>query len=170
MIQMTSNTIYVDKGWERIVNDMNISNQLHAEIGFPSPSPQHQELDRSMEGEMKQSGLNMASLALVMEKGSPSRHIPPRPFMQQTFDSNKTEIRNMLGQALKLIHAGKLKPKNALAAIGLWYAGRMKEKFVTGDFAANTPLTKLLKGSSQPLIDLGNLRKSVKSVVRDGKA
>ena len=42
-------------------------------------------------------------------------------------------------------------------------------KINKGPFTPNAPATVKRKGSSQPLIDTGNLRKSITFVIRDDK-
>jgi hypothetical protein len=144
---------------------MTKADRVVAQVGFPAPSRDHVEIDYTNGGEKAKSGLSLAQLAAVQEFGSVNGKIPQRPFMQKTFDNNSGKTKILLGKAWTAILADKIKPRNAIAGIGVWYAAKIRETITTGEFVKNAPLTIMLKGSSKPLIDSGDLRRGVRSKV-----
>ena len=116
-----------------------------------------------------------ASIGLLHEKGSISLNIPQRSFLQMPLVRNAKEIfvnsRIIEKWIVAAISAGK-NPKEA------WYKaykdlGFIGEQTVQHAFeqsgpgwAPNSPVTIAAKGSDKPLIDTGELRRSVTSEVR----
>ena len=124
----------------------------------------------------------LATVALVLEKGSEVMKIPPRPFMQQTREKAETgRFPKIMAGLYKLVADGKLKAEKAIKTLGMAYEGEMKNIFLTGEFVPNSPITigggwmrnrvsgKAFKvkgkGSSRPLIDTGHLRQSITNKV-----
>lgn len=103
------------------------------------------------------------------EHGSPLWHSPPRPVLEPAIEDCKEEISAQLGRA-----AGALFDRNLLGfTSGLHRAGQVAENGARGWFtnpknnwAPNSPATAEMKGSSNPLIDTGQMRKAITHVVR----
>lgn len=165
----------VDLGKRRIERELSLIPHRVALIGIPGTAKMPRD---------GQSGTvdNLAELAFIMEKGSTVNKIPPRPFMRETRKKAEKRFRGLLRKSYKAILNGKLTTEGALASLGQAYEGEMKEIFLTGNFAPNSPITihggwmrnkvsgKIFKvkgkGSSRPLIDTGNLRQSIKYKVK----
>ena len=124
----------------------------------------------------------LATVALVLEKGSEVMKIKPRPFMQQTREKAETgRFSKIMVGLYKLVADGKLKAEKAIKLLGMAYEGEMKNIFLTGTFEGNRNITihggwmrnhvsgkpfKVKgKGSSRPLIDTGHLRQSITNKV-----
>lgn len=124
----------------------------------------------------------LATVALVLEKGSEVMKIPPRPFMQQTREKAASgRFSKLVAQLYKAVADGKVKADKAIKTLGMAYEGEMKQIFTTGTFAPNAPITigggwmrnrvsgkpfKVEgKGSSRPLIDTDHLRQSITNKV-----
>jgi hypothetical protein len=100
--------------------------------------------------------------------GSPLWQSPPRPIIEPAIEHHKDEIASLLQEAL--IKA--LECKDFLPA--LKKAGMKGQNVARGWFTnplnqwpPNSPLTVAEKGSDKPLIDTGELRKSITYVIRD---
>ncbi len=112
--------------------------------------------------------LGNAEIGLTQEFGSISQNIPPRSFLRMPILFNKAKIFRFLvtPRAKALLEQGKI--KEIYKIVGVIAEGIVAEAFATrgfGRWAANSPVTIALKGSSAPLIDTGELMKSISSVV-----
>lgn len=116
-----------------------------------------------------------AQIGLKQEKGSITENIPPRSFLQMPLTRNAKEIfvtsRVIEKWMVQAVQAGK-DPKEAwyLAYKDLGFSGeavvqRAFEQSGPG-WAPNSPMTIAMKGSDRPLIDTGELRRSVSSEVK----
>ncbi len=105
-----------------------------------------------------------AQIGFLMEFGVPTKQIPARSWLIMPI---KRSINDVLDEVRKLKIAKKLKV-SLLKAIGVKFREKIQKAFETsgfGTWAPNAPSTVVKKGSSMPLIDTGQLRKSVSSRV-----
>ena len=114
------------------------------------------------------SGLTNAALAIIHIFGSITRGIPPRDFLRAPLLDKSKEIVQFLGnkEIKKLIEAGE--KVQVFKLLGLKAEQIVYRAFVTGGFGkwpALKPQTIKRKGSSKPLIDTGQLPRSVSSEV-----
>lgn len=149
-----------DLGKARIKKDVRGLNSYAALVGIPSTAPRP--VDRETK---KPLAINMASLALIHERGSAANNIPARPFMKQTRQKAEGRFARLLRRLYKQVVDGKVRPFDGLSKLGMAYEGEMKNTFTTGSFTPNKPATIKRKGSSRPLIDTGHLRQSITSKV-----
>lgn len=149
-----------DLGKTRIKKDVRGLNSYAALVGIPSTAPRP--VDRETK---KPLAINMASLALIHERGSAANNIPARPFMKQTRQKAEGRFARLLRRLYKQVVDGKVRPFDGLSKLGMAYEGEMKNTFTTGSFTPNKPATIKRKGSSRPLIDTGHLRQSITSKV-----
>lgn len=149
-----------DLGKSRIKKDLRGLNSFAALVGIPSTAPRP--VDKKTK---KPLAINMASLALIHERGSAANNIPARPFMKQTRQRVEGRFARLLRRLYKQVVNGKVNPQNGLAKLGVDYEGEMKNTFTVGQFVPNKPATIKRKGSSRPLIDTGHLRQSITSKV-----
>lgn len=94
--------------------------------------------------------------------GIPKRSFLKMPLEEKLFDKISSEKENYYN-ALK---SGKM--VKWFQAVGIWCEEIIDQAFETGGFgswAANSPVTIKRKGSSKPLIDFGELRRSITSEV-----
>ena len=111
-----------------------------------------------VEGEGAEAGLTKVAIAVWNEYGTSSygfKHIPSRPFMQQAFNKRIEEIKEVSASLHLQYLNGEISEKQALARLGEWYAGEIKEEILSGDFTPNAASTVAKKGSSRPLVDTG---------------
>lgn len=110
----------------------------------------------------KKANLSMAEIANVNEYGreSPPR-IPARSFVRSTYDENLQKLIRLQNKEYDKIIAGKTTVYASLNAQGLWMQNLIQTKITTLRTPPNAPSTIKAKGSSNPLIDFGQLRDSV---------
>lgn len=164
--------IYKDLGWKKIKEEIRKAGRMSVKIGVLSDSE-------------TKDGMNMAKLARIQEYGTTipvtskmrgffgaqgyhfrkdkeSIVIPERPFMRQTFDKKKTEIKEFIGSEYKKILEGKGQVITGLKKIGLKYKGFIQQEISSGNFEKNSALTlELKKPKTKPLINTGRLRGSI---------
>lgn len=143
----------IDRGWNKIVAELAKAGGSFVKVGYP------EEKSKVHKGEGQP--IEMAQLAAVHEFGSPSRNIPARPFMAQTFDKHVAEVNKRVSEIKDRIISGQVTAKQAWAQLGAWYKGMMQKEIRDGGFEPNKLKTIERKGSDRPLIDTGQLRQSI---------
>lgn len=125
------------------------------------------EMDAMMNMGMKYS---QAHTLYIREHGSPMMSIPPRPVLQPAIEDRKPEI------SMVLADAGRAALLNDVAVYeaNLNKAGMVTASAAQGwfenpqnDWPPNSPRTIRRKGSDQPLVDTGEMRKAITYIVRD---
>ena len=87
--------------------------------------------------------------------------IPERSFLRATFDEQNDEILKKCEKALSQVIAGKMSVDTFLDMYGRTFATAIKKYMRDLDKPENHPYTKDKKGSSNPLVDTGNLIESI---------
>lgn len=87
--------------------------------------------------------------------------IPERPFLSNAMRDNRTEYRNAMRQSAKGILTGQTALRTVLSKLGIKAQGDVQAEMTSLSTPANSPVTIALKGSSNPLIDTGELRAAV---------
>lgn len=125
-----------------------------------------------------------AALAYIHNFGSPARNIPQREFLEPGIKNNKSFIVNRMTQTATNIFKARNPVEfvqQNLHAIGLTTADSIRQKITDGPFVPLAPLTiaarkkKIGKGkvnapgfvNIRPLVDTGQLRRSITYVIRD---
>lgn len=105
----------------------------------------------------------------ISSKGSPLHRIPPRPIIEPAIENSKQQIGEMLKKPMqKALDGDKQGAIEALEKVGMQGQNIVRAWFTNpkNNWAPNSPETIKLKGSDKPLIDTGELRKSITYVVR----
>lgn len=117
-----------------------------------------------------ESGLTNAEVGFKQEFGSITENIPIRSFLRFPIEYKSGSIISKLlsnkDEILNKIKDGDLKYLNE--ALGVLAEAAIQDAFATrgyGQWQPNSPVTIASKGSSSPLIDTGELRKSITSTV-----
>lgn len=132
--------------------------KLSVLVGIPQEKASRPELGEKV---------NNAELAYIHTNGSPIRNIPPRPIIEPAIKDSKEQIGDQLAKAAKATLDGKDgKPYLEKAGIIGQNASRGWFTNPKNGWQPNSPLTISKKGSDKPLIDTGELRKSITYVVR----
>lgn len=104
--------------------------------------------------------------AIFNEFGT-SRGVPERPFFRNAMKENKSAYKSLMRFEAKKIMQGQSDMRRALERLGLVAQGHIQQSIVGMRSPANSPVTVAAKGSSNPLIDTGEMRQSVTYVVED---
>lgn len=110
------------------------------------------------------------------------RKIPPRPFITQPFDTHRQRYESYLDKtASKVIdqlvknargsgaESAQAVVDGRLNRLGLMVVGDIQQDIADRKFTPNAPSTIKKKGSSTPLVDNGQLRRSIDYELRKGK-
>lgn len=111
----------------------------------------------------KQSTMTNADVGFIHEFGQPP-HIPMRSFLRMPLFMKSDRILKEVAQDAMVKKLGSGDMIQVLKDLGVACVRAILDAFDTrgfGHWKANAPLTVKRKGSSQPLIDLGFLRKSI---------
>lgn len=111
-----------------------------------------------------ENGASVLVVAVLNNFGTET--IPRRPFMDNAAHKLQENFKNMVKATQKKVNSGELTPRTVLKAAGLESEGIVRDEITNGNFVPNSPATADAKGSSRPLIDSGDMRKYVTSVVR----
>jgi hypothetical protein len=114
--------------------------------------------------------VNNAELLFIHTNGSPVNGIPPRPVLEPAIKKNQERVSNNLQKAVDAAVEGRQKDiMSALEMAGMDGQNIARAFFTDSDngFAPNDPSTIKRKGSDKPLIDTGEMRKSITYVVRE---
>jgi hypothetical protein len=95
---------------------------------------------------------------IYLSKNKTQINLPPRPFMQQTADNNRSKWRKQL---LQLIKSNNYQIGDVLDIIGQVMASDIQKTMAQGKFVPNAPLTVDWKGFNKPLVNTGDLSRSV---------
>lgn len=130
----------------------------------------------------KDDQINNASLMYIHTHGSPLNNIPARPVVEPGIMAAKDLIVPELGRAARALISsvdwgtgkGNAAPdadaaEKHLNRAGMIAANAVKRYFTEGDLEPNAPSTIREKGSDRPLIDTGELRRSVTYIVKEDK-
>lgn len=106
----------------------------------------------------------------VHENGSPLWNIPPRPILEPAIENNKEQI----SKAMKDVALDALEGKDVIPGlhdVGLKGESICKDWFTDprNNWAPNSKETIKRKGSERPLVDKGDLKNSIKHVIKDGE-
>lgn len=138
------------------------------EYGIPRATNKRQiKAAKDKQTQRKTEGIGNANIMAIMEAGSPIKNIPPRDVFKACNKKHSKQINNYMTQIVSDIVAGNTERADALMeelALRLesWY----KAFFVDPEngWAPNAPSTIAAKGSDKPLIDTGELRKSIRAI------
>lgn len=113
--------------------------------------------------------MNNATLAFIQKNGSPANNIPARPFLKPSIRANNKIIAPHLAKAAQGVMENRpTEARRELEAAGLIAANGAKRWFTDprNEWPPDAPATIEAKGSDKPLIDTGQLRRSITHVVR----
>jgi len=118
--------------------------------------------------------INNAELLFIHTNGSPMKHIPPRPVIEPAINEKVTKLTIMehFKTAVKAAFEGDMSSFHQNLEIAGMIGQNAARAWFTNPangWAPNAPATIRAKGSSRPLIDTGELRKSIIYIVRRKK-
>lgn len=101
------------------------------------------------------------SQGLHLKKDTSEIHIPERAFIRGGFDENKGKINRMVKDLLKKLFDFEITLEQFWNKIGTHVVGMVKEYMTSLRQPSNHTYTIQKKGSSNPLIDTGELREKI---------
>ena len=116
-----------------------------------------------------------AELAFIHTNGSPIRNIPARPFIEPAIEDDRENIASLMSEAIQAaLNGNMLEANQKLEQAGMrgqavsqaWFEDKGKNKWLGN--SPGTKARKLKKRSTEPkpLIDTGEMRKSITYVIR----
>lgn len=105
----------------------------------------------------------------VHEHGSPLWHSPPRPVLEPAIDNSKELISEQMKKVAETaLNGDDISP--GLNKVGMLGQNIARDWFTNpnNEWEPNTRNTIKTKGSDKPLIDTGELRKSITYIVKEG--
>ena len=141
-----------DHGWNRIKGEIQAARGGGVKVGVLSDTQETYE----------ESGADMLLVAAANEFGTADGRVPPRPFIRGGFDQNQRALGRTAQRLWDQVLAGTLTTRRALGLLGEQHQGQVQEYMTALQTPANAPRTVAQKGSSNPLIDEGRLRNSIR--------
>lgn len=103
----------------------------------------------------------LGEVARINEFGTQDGHVPERPAWRMGLAHGQKDFNRLNKINLRLVTEGKKSLRQALDALGLMGAAKVKTEILDGNFEPNAPSTIAQKGSSHPLIDTAQEKNSV---------
>lgn len=136
-----------------------ITGPLTVKVGFPAGKASGSNIDKAVWNEFGTRG--------GASGGGWGGPIPERPFMRNSGRNNANKYRQLMkAEAIKLI-TGKTNLKQIMQRLGILAVGDIQKEITALRTPPNSPVTIALKGSSNPLIDSGEMRAAVTYKVED---
>jgi hypothetical protein len=151
----------IDLGWNRIKKEIALMDGSYTKIGFPENGIVKQTSKSSKKKDHITEMSDMVTIASVHEFGAPNRNIPERSFLRSTYDENIAKIKDIQEKELNKIIAGRTTVNMSLSKLGEWFTAKVKRKIRDIKTPPNKPATIKRKGSSNPLIDTGQMIQTV---------
>lgn len=97
----------------------------------------------------------------TVQRGGTTIVIPARPFIRTSFDNHRAEYVSLLRDRIGAVYGGEGTIPEALAELGRAMAADQRTTINQGEFAPLKESTVEKKGTSQPLIDTGQLLRAL---------
>jgi len=151
-----SRVIVKDLGFKKVMAELQKAGGTHITVGVHADAKPR-----------KDGGPLAVLVAAANEFGTDT--IPERSFMRSTIDSRRQDIALLTTKLLGQVADGKTLVADASGIIGLWVSNAIKKTITDLSEPPNAPSTIARKGSSNPLIDTGQMRASITFAVVEGK-
>lgn len=161
MARRSARVVDKDLGFAEIEREVQKLKKSQIMIGFQANTVTQ---SASQDGRVKQAGQSMATIAARNEFGF--ERTPARPFMRTSFDENQAQISKLIQQRYGKLLDGKLRADKMLGILGQYVVGLIQKKIRQITSPPNAPYTIAIKKSSKPLIDFGQMVRSVTYVVK----
>lgn len=125
---------------------------------------------KEMQHDLNVMPYSVAHELYVHEHGSPLWHAPPRPILEPAIENRKEQVAELMKEAVIIALDGG-NTSVALNEVGMQGQNIARDWFTNPEnkWAPNAKSTIRNKGSDKPLIDSGDLRKSITYVIKDGE-
>lgn len=132
----------------------------------------HQELEKTIGGFFRPKGKNvivrnehgkLVTYWYLVEETT----IPSRPFIRKAYQNNRKHYQEMIDHGVQKIIAGDMKADQLLDLLGQRAVADIQKSLVSLKNPKNAPVTIENKGSSNPLVNTGELKEKVTYKVID---
>lgn len=154
-----------DRGYKALLRALHASPRYAVEVGILPDDG----------AEVVEGGTTLAGYASVNEFGSADGRIPQRSFLRSTLDENRAKYLEIMARGAQRSLADEVLAqgdgavervlRDELGRLGLRAERDVKRKIRDLRDPPNAPVTIARKGSSNPLIDTGRMRNSIRSRV-----
>jgi hypothetical protein len=157
MARITKKTREIDKGWDKIQRELKKLDKAFTKVGIQSDA-----------GKSDDGKTDLVLIAATNEFGTDKAgknknvRIPERSFVRAAMDNNKKKINSFIAELIGKVEDGKITAIRAVGLLGEMGEGLIKRRMTTLRTPPNAQSTIDAKGSSNPLIDKGNLRNAVR--------
>ena len=148
VVAMRNGVTVKDRGWNRIKREFTKANGSGVKIGVQADVKPRKDPTE-----------DMLAIAVINEFGS--GRVPERSFIRASFDKYGSSLDSYKTRLMAQVTAGKLSMKKALGWLGKLHQGQIQGYIKDLDTPPNAPSTIARKGADNPLIDTGQLRRSI---------
>ena len=138
----------IDRKWKKIVKNFPKFDNTVLKVGIQKDAGENF------------AGESIAEYAAKNEYGS--RRIPERSFIRSTIDQKRPQIFKLIANEFDKTLKLRISPERALKVVGTYVETEIKKKITALRSPPNSPVTIKRKGSSNPLIDSGLMRQSIR--------
>jgi hypothetical protein len=149
---MADGVVDRDLGWDRIKRETEALSGKAVKVGIQSDGGDV--IDRAFFNEYGTAG--------GASGGGWGGPVPARPFISTAFEENRENLHQMKARLWNGVIDGRIGADQAARLLGEHHQNQVREKITAIDTPPNAPLTVELKGSSNPLIDTGQMRQTVR--------
>lgn len=144
-----------------VLSDMRKINGLRAKVGYMSDG------DLAMIASVHEHGARikvtdkmrgyLASQGMFLKKTTTHIVIPERFFLRTGSDLHETDVNQLADDLISSVLNGDRSPEEFFELLGMVLKGKIQEHAIDLNNPVNHPFTADRKGSSNPLVDTGNL-------------
>lgn len=150
-----------DLGYNKILKEILDNERSEILIGIQQGSKTHYQ---TKNGRVEKAGIDIAQYAAMNEFGTDS--IPERSFIRSAFDMNIELINDLVYRQIGLAIDQDISIDVAYNRIGLGIQSLVQRRIRDIRTPPNSPKTIKIKGSSNPLIDFGQMIQAVRYVIK----
>lgn len=103
----------------------------------------------------------LAARGLRLKSTTTHIHIPERSFLRTGYDQNRDAVLKKASQVMADVTSGRTTARGCIQAVGIELSSKIKDYARDLNSPANHPFTQDQKGSSNPLIDTGDMIGSI---------
>lgn len=143
----------IDRGWQRIKRETAALSRKAVKVGIQSDAG----------GDIiKRAFFNEYGTAGGASGGGWGGPVPARPFVSTAFDENRDDLHAMKARLWDGLMLGRVGADQAAALLGEHHQNQVQGKITSIQTPPNAAVTIEKKGSTNPLIDTGQMRQSVR--------
>lgn len=148
-----------DRGWRQFKRQMRSVKGAHVKVGVTANVGMDAKTERGPGDRPTRSETTLAEVAWYNEFGT--KRIPARSFIRSTHDEQRGRLRAMKRTLARKLAKREISIEAALAILGTFMKAKQIQKIDRLRTPPNRPSTKRRKRSSNPLVDLGQLKGSI---------